>query len=93
MAYSYQAWKNENESIMDLIPYAEDFPLINNYGWEWKFNDKVYNIRHELNCYGAEVDYWMYYDDSKSGTPDCIKTFNNFDEAFEFLKTKPWEVA
>ena len=89
---AYKEWCKERDAIMDLIPYAEDFPLINNYGWEWRFNDKTYNVRHVLNCYGAEVDYWMYLDCSKIGTPGCSKYFDSFDEAFEFLKTKPWEV-
>lgn len=88
---TYKEWEKENEVIMRIIPYAEDFPLINNYGWEWKYNDIVYNIRHNLNDYGCEVNYWMYYDSSKLGTPECSKTFNTFDEVVEFLKKKEWE--
>lgn len=90
---TYSEWVKENEVIMSIIPYAEDFPLINNYGWEWKYNDIVYNIRHILNVYGCETNYWTYYDSSKLGTPECSKTFSTFDEAVEFLKNKEWERA
>ena len=88
---NWKQWQQENEIIMGIIPYAKDFPLINNYGWEWKYNNKTYNVRHVLNCYGGDVDYWTYTDCSKIGTPECSKQFNNFEETLEFLKQKVWE--
>lgn len=87
---NFTQWQEENNKIMQLIPHAEDFPLINNYGWEWETDGVTYNVRHVLNSYGCDVDYWLFLDTSKIGTKGCSKTFDNFNEAYEYLKTRKW---
>jgi hypothetical protein len=57
----------------------EMYNLINNYGYHFEKNGKRYDLRHWLNCYGEEVDYY---------TLACVgtnKIFQTFDEAVEYI--------
>ena len=77
----------EGDIIKSIIPQAESYTLINNYGWAWNFNGYRYDLRHVLNVYGCEVDFWdlsIYDPASKKhiGGKDSM----SFDEAIEELK-------
>lgn len=37
------------------------YMLVNNYGYTFKYKGVLYDLRHWLNCYGADVDYWSLY--------------------------------
>lgn len=69
---------NEEKRVLSVIPDAESYSLINNYGWTWDRNDKHYDLRHWLNCYGADVDYW-----SVTG---CDNYSMTLDEALDYIK-------
>lgn len=59
--------------------FIEMYNLINNYGYHFEKNGKRYDLRHWLNCYGEEVDYY---------TLACVgtnKIFQTFDEAVEYI--------
>lgn len=87
---NYFSFKEEDKIIKEIIPNAEYFPLINNYGWEWEINGNRYNVRHELNCYGVECDFWEYLDLQKIGTKECYRNFSTFEEMINFLKSVDW---
>ena len=37
------------------------YSLINNYGYSFDYLDDHFDLRHWLNCYGENVDYWTIY--------------------------------
>ena len=69
---------------------VESYMLVNNYGYTFTKGDVKFDLRHWLNCYGEDVNYWSL-DGHKIGTKEYIKlekaTFRNFEEALEFIKT------
>lgn len=70
---------------------VDSYMLVNNYGYTFTKGDVKFDLRHWLNCYGADVDYWSL-DGHKIGTKDYVKldnnkSFNTFNEALEFIKT------
>lgn len=69
---------------------VDGYMLVNNYGYTFTKGDIKYDLRHWLNCYGADVDYWSL-NGHKIGTKDYVKldkgTFKSFEEALEFIKT------
>ena len=69
---------------------CENVVLVNNYGYTFTKGDVKFDLRHWLNCYGADVNYWSL-DGHKIDTKDYVRldksTFDTFDEAFEFIKT------
>lgn len=52
--------KREKEIInsMEYVELIREYNLVNNYGYIVKVYDKEVDIRHWLNMYGAEVNYW-----------------------------------
>ncbi len=78
----------EKDEIIDsIIPLAEHYSLVNNYGWHWDSNGYHYDLRHVLNVYGCEVNHWdlSIYDPISK---DYIggKNYMSFDETIEELK-------
>lgn len=69
---------------------VESYMLVNNYGYTFAKGDVKFDLRHWLNCYGEDVNYWSL-DGHKIGTKEYVKldkgTFRNFEEALEFIKT------
>lgn len=69
---------------------VEIYMLVNNYGYTFKKGDVKFDLRHWLNCYGCDVNYWSL-DGHNIDTKDYVKleksTFDKFDEALEFIKT------
>lgn len=58
----------------------EQYSLINNYGFKFTINGLKYDLRHVLNVYGAETDFWTLANkDKKIG-------FDTFEEVLEALK-------
>ena len=57
---------------------VQGYTLISNYGYAFTKNGIRYDLRYWANCYGMDLDYW-----SISG---LNVSFNNLDEAFEFIK-------
>jgi len=78
----FSAYTLENVRLKEIVPQAEQYNLVNNYGWHWG----TFDLRHMLNIYGYQVDYWSLTDNSKTGTPDCSKNFKTFDEAIKYIK-------
>ena len=64
--------------------------LVNNYGYTFTKGDVKFDLRHWLNVYGEDVNYWSL-DGHQIDTKDYVKldksTFDAFDEALEFIKT------
>lgn len=50
--------------------HITSYSLINNYGYKFKIGDKDCSIRHWLNCYGCDVDYW---ESDKLDTDEIVK--------------------
>ena len=69
---------------------VDSYMLVNNYGYTFTKGDVKFDLRHWLNVYGEDVDYWSL-DGHKIDTKDYVKldksTFDTFDEALEFIKT------
>jgi hypothetical protein len=63
------------------------YTLISNYGFTFTINDNKFDVRHWLNDYGFEVDYWSITDLSKWGTKGCSQTFKTLEETIEYIKT------
>lgn len=65
---------------------VDSYMLVNNYGYTFTKGDVKYDLRHWLNCYGEDVDYW---DLGGHNTKEYVKggIFKNFEEALEFIKT------
>lgn len=51
------------------------YSLINNYGYDFTKNGVHYNIRHWLNCYGVEVDFWTLenYENQNMSSFDTVE--------------------
>ena len=68
---------------------VNSYMLVNNYGYTFTKGDVKFDLRHWLNVYGADVDYWSL-DGHQIDTKDYVRldksTFNTFDEALEFIK-------
>ena len=58
----------------------EQYSLINNYGFIFTINGLKYDLRHVLNVYGAETDFWTLT------TKDKEIGFDTFEEVLETLK-------
>lgn len=56
MRYTFDIEERIIESFggTDIIGYT----LINNYGYKFKIHEKECSVRHWLNCYGCDVNYW-----------------------------------
>lgn len=69
---------------------VNSYMLVNNYGYTFTKGDVKFDLRHWLNVYGEDVNYWSL-DGHQIATKDYVKldksTFNTFDEALEFIKT------
>lgn len=69
---------------------VKSYMLVNNYGYTFTKGDVKFDLRHWLNCYGEDVNYWSL-DGHKIDTKDYVRldksTFDKFDEALEFIKT------
>lgn len=77
----------ESNIIKSIIPQAESYTLINNYGWAWESQGLRYDLRHVLNVYGCETNYWdldIYNKVEKKYAGG--KHSMSFDEAIEYLK-------
>ena len=53
---SFQEFKEylASKGVEDFKGYT----LINNYGYTFKYKGVKYDLRHVLNVYGADVDWW-----------------------------------
>ena len=82
----------EKEEVLEQAgcENVEIYMLVNNYGYTFTKGDVKFDLRHWLNCYGAEVNYWSL-DGHNKNTKDYVRldksTFDTFDEALEFIKT------
>lgn len=69
---------------------VDSYMLVNNYGYTFTKGDLKFDLRHWLNCYGADVNYWSLDAHNILYTKDYVKlekgTFNTFDDAVEFIK-------
>ena len=71
---------------------VKSYMLVNNYGYTFVKSGFKFDLRHWLNCYGADVDYWLldgYNQVTKqyaSLDGSSYKHFDKFEDAFEFLK-------
>ena len=66
------------------------YGLINNDGYTFKKNDIKYDLRHWVNCFGAEVNFWSlsgWVDGSRENVKLDKSSFDTFDEALNFIKT------
>lgn len=55
----FESMKKEKEIIESYeVEIIGAYSLVSNYGYKIKFKNKEYDLRHWLNCYGAEVNYW-----------------------------------
>ena len=76
---------DECETIKRIIPTAESYTLVNNYGWTWDKDNIHYDLRHVLNVYGAECD--LYDLSSRKGDKYLgCKTFSNINEVVNYLE-------
>lgn len=50
--------------------------LVSNESYLFTKNNINYEMRHWLNCYGCEVDFWSVND----------KDFDTYEEAIEYIK-------
>lgn len=69
---------------------VDSYMLVNNYGYTFIKDGIKYDLRHWLNCYGADVNYWSldgHQIDSKDYVRLDKSTFKTFEEALEFIKT------
>lgn len=55
-----EKYKKEKEIIMEYknIKLIEEYSLVSNYGYVVELNGKRYDLRHWLNVYGVDTDYW-----------------------------------
>ena len=61
---------DDERELLESVPGIENveyYGLINNYGYHFKLKGFEYDLRHWLNCYGADVDDWSL---SKIGAKD-----------------------
>lgn len=69
---------------------VDSYTLVNNSGYTFIKGDLKFDLRHLLNVYGEDVNYWSL-DAHHINTKEYVKlnksTFENFDEALEFIKT------
>ena len=68
---------------------VEVYLLVNNYGYTFTKGNNKYDLRHWLNCYGCDVNYWSL-DAHDKNTKDFVKleksTFDTIEQALEFIK-------
>lgn len=55
--------------------------LVNNSGYKFEKNGKRYDLRHWLNAYGCDVDYYTI------STDDGTKTADTYEQAIQIIKT------
>lgn len=68
---------------------VKSYMLINNYGYTFTKDNVKYDLRHWLNCYGADVNFWALDGTVINGKNDKATghgNFNNFDEALDYIK-------
>lgn len=69
---------------------VESYMLVNNYGYTFTKGGLKFDLRHWLNCYGEDVNYFSL-DARNPDTKEYVKldkgTFSTIDEAIEFIKT------
>lgn len=70
----------KNAGCEDIKYYA----LINNDGLKFIKNNIKYDLRHVVNCYGADCDYYTLC--SLTEDIKIYKSFNNFEEALKFIR-------
>jgi len=59
---------------------VKHYTLINNSGYTFDKNGVHYDLRHWLNCYGADVDHYTLYS-AETG----FKTFDTFEQAIDYI--------
>ena len=59
------------------------YALINNDGYTFVKNGVRYDVRHWLNCYGADVDYWSIHNLDE---PRYIPSVNTAAEMLDIIK-------
>ena len=60
------------------------YALINNDGYKFTKDGVRYDLRHVVNVYGADCDYYTL--DSITPEIKLYKSFNKFDDVIAFLK-------
>jgi hypothetical protein len=56
-------------ALKDLNIKFNAYSLVNNYGYTFSIGQNRSDIRHNLNVYGASVDYWditVFYPNNKA---------------------------
>ena len=55
-----EKYRKEKEIINSFkdVELIREYSLVNNYGYIVKIYNKEVDIRHWLNMYGTEVNYW-----------------------------------
>mgnify|MGYP003305663904 CR=1 FL=1 len=71
--------KDQEKALIEAgCENVKGYVLVNNYGFTFTKNGTKYDLRHWLNVYGADVDYW--------DISHVKGTFKSFEEALEAIK-------
>lgn len=66
-----ESLKKEKEIIeRNNAKIIDTYNLVNNYGYKILFNNNEYDLRHYLNIYGQEVNYWEVSGKCKASEED-----------------------
>lgn len=76
---------NEKELLKNAgCENIEYYMLVNNDGFKFFKNDIKYDLRHVVNCYGADCDYYALH--ALTEGINLYITFNSFEKALNYIK-------
>lgn len=71
---------NEKELLQNAgAENVQGYCLVNNNGYTFNKNGCKYDLRHWLNCYGCDVDYYTLFEKTTT------RMFDTFEQAIEYI--------
>lgn len=72
--------KKQKEQLQNAgAENIKGYTLVNNSGYTFNKNGIYYDLRHWINCYGVEVDYY------ELSIRNSYKKFMTFEQAIDYI--------